>query len=67
MMKGLKRLKKAMKDQSGQGATEYILLLVVVVAIVMIFRNDIKDAVNQKIQQLKGDISGFDGNSSSGP
>lgn len=45
--------KKLLKNQSGQGATEYILLLVVVVSLVMIFKKDIQTAVTDKIGQLK--------------
>ncbi len=45
--------KKLFKNQSGQGATEYILLLVVVVSLVMIFKKDIQSAVSDKIVQLK--------------
>lgn len=45
--------KKLFKNQSGQGATEYILLLVVVVSLVMIFKKDIQSAVQDKIGQLK--------------
>ncbi|MDG0814823.1 Flp1 family type IVb pilin [Bdellovibrio svalbardensis] len=45
--------KKLFKNQSGQGATEYILLLVVVVSLVMIFKKDIQSAVSDKIGQLK--------------
>ena len=59
-MKNIKQLfNKLIKDESGQGATEYILLLVVVVAIAMLFRNQIKSIVGEKISQLSQDIGGF--------
>ncbi len=45
--------RKLLKNQSGQGATEYILLLVVVVSLVLIFKKDIQSAVQDKIGQLK--------------
>lgn len=48
--------KKLFKNQSGQGATEYILLLVVVVSLVMIFKKDIQSAVQGKIDDLKSGI-----------
>ncbi len=48
--------KKLLKNRSGQGATEYILLLVVVVSLVMIFKKDIQSAVSDKIGQLKEGI-----------
>ncbi len=49
--------KKLIKNKCGQGATEYILLLVVVVAVVMMFKGKIMEAVNDKMGQLK---SGMD-------
>ncbi|QDK36203.1 Flp1 family type IVb pilin [Bdellovibrio sp. NC01] len=53
-MKKFKNFSKNLfKNQSGQGATEYILLLVVVVSLVMIFKKDIQSAVQDKIGQLK--------------
>ncbi len=61
----MKRLKKLMpkflKNEKGQGATEYILLLVVVVAIAMIFKDKIKSAVDQKTTQLSESINSFTG------
>ena len=53
--------KKLIKNESGQGATEYILLLVVVVALVMLFKNQIKSAMDSKLQTLSSDITGFSG------
>lgn len=55
----LKMLKKLWKDESAQGATEYILMLVVVVAIAMLFKDQIKGIVEGKVNQLGNDISGF--------
>jgi len=49
--------KNLIKDQSGQGATEYILLLVVVVALVLLFQKQIKETVASKISDLSGKIS----------
>lgn len=48
--------KKLLKNQSGQGATEYILLLVVVVALVIMFKGQIQSTVSGKIEELKGMI-----------
>lgn len=62
-MKHLKSwAKKLWKDESGQGATEYILLLVVVIALVVIFKDRIRQAVSSKVDQLGGDLEGFTGN-----
>lgn len=49
--------KKLFKNQSGQGATEYILLLVVVVALVMMFKNQIKQTMEGKLGDLQGMIN----------
>jgi Flp pilus assembly pilin Flp len=50
-------------DESGQGATEYILLLVVVVALAMVFKQRIMAIVQEKLTALAGDIAGFTSNS----
>lgn len=44
--------KNLLKNQSGQGATEYILLLVVVVGLVMVFKKPIKEAMEKKMGDL---------------
>lgn len=49
--------KKLIKNQSGQGATEYILLLVVVVALVLMFKGKIKETMEGKIGDLQGMIN----------
>ena len=59
MRKVMNTLKKLWNDESGQGATEYILLLVIVVAIALLFRQQIEQVVRQKITDLGGQISGF--------
>ncbi|MCC7404020.1 MAG: hypothetical protein IT288_06425 [Bdellovibrionales bacterium] len=62
-MKHIKSIaKKLWNDESGQGATEYILLLVVVVALVMIFRPQIEQIVNDKLGSLSSAIGGFNPN-----
>ena len=52
-------LKNLWKDESGQGATEYILLLVVIVALVTIFGDSIKTTLEGKISDVAGSISVF--------
>lgn len=49
------------KDESGQGATEYVLLVVVVVALVFIFRDRITGALRTQVDKLGGSIEGFTG------
>ena len=48
--------KNSIAGQSGQGATEYILLLVVIVGLVMLFGPRIKSAMTQKMTELDSDI-----------
>jgi Flp pilus assembly pilin Flp len=52
-------LKNLWKDESGQGATEYILLLVVVVALGLLFRQRITDTLSAKLEELGSAIGGF--------
>lgn len=49
-----KSLKSLWKDESAQGATEYILLLVVVVGLVLLFKDKIKSVVAGKVDELQG-------------
>ena len=55
----IKTVKKLWADESGQGAAEYILLLVVVVGIVMLFRGRISEIVNQKLSDLQAGTEGI--------
>jgi Flp pilus assembly pilin Flp len=48
--------KNLFKNQRGQGATEYILLLVVVVALVMMFKNQISETMKTKVGDLQNMI-----------
>ncbi len=59
MKKITNALKSLWKDESAQGATEYILLLVVVVTLALIFRNQIESAVRSKMSDISGGIGGF--------
>lgn len=52
-------MKRLWKDESGQGATEYILLLVIVVALALLFKNQIKGVVSAKLEELGGAIGAF--------
>ncbi len=55
-----KTLKKLWQDESAQGATEYILMLVVVVSIAYIFKDKIVDIVQRKTEQVGGRINDFE-------
>jgi Flp pilus assembly pilin Flp len=49
-------VKRLWKDESAQGATEYILLLVVIVGLVLMFGPKIKGIVSGKVDELSGMI-----------
>ena len=51
-------MKNLWQDESGQGATEYILLLVVVVGLAMLFKGEIMKMVTTKLGELSADIQG---------
>ncbi|MBY0384377.1 hypothetical protein K2X05_04390 [bacterium] len=50
------------KDESAQGATEYILMLVIVVGIAMLFKDKIMGIIRGKVDDLGNDIQGFSAN-----
>ena len=52
-------LQKLWKDESAQGATEYILMLVIVVAIAVMFKGKIMTLIGGKMDQLESSIGGF--------
>ncbi len=59
-MKNLKNTVKSLwKDESAQGMTEYILLVVVVLAIAMIFKERIKEFVSSKLGEIGSDMGNF--------
>ena len=49
--------KKFLKDESAQGATEYILLLVAIVAIMVLFKDKIYAQVQGLLNILEGKVS----------
>ena len=57
-----KALKQLWQDESAQGATEYILMLVIVVGIAMAFKSQIMTVINEKMGALSADIQGFTAN-----
>lgn len=46
-------IKSLWKDESAQGATEYIMLLVVVVGLALMF----KDKISKQVESLIGELS----------
>ncbi len=53
-------LKKLWQDESAQGATEYILMLVVVVSIAMVFKDQLKSIITGKVESLGTSIQSFE-------
>ncbi|GIL18802.1 MAG: hypothetical protein BroJett040_25530 [Oligoflexia bacterium] len=44
--------KNLWKDESGQGTAEYVLLLVIVVALVLMFRGKIMELIKGKLEEI---------------
>ena len=57
----MKNLRKLVKNQRGQGFTEYILLLAVVVGIIVAFKKPIGDAIDKAMGKTNSAIESFDG------
>lgn len=56
-MKKIKELALQLwNDESAQGATEYILLLVIVVALALLFKERIMGIVTTKLDELGGAV-----------
>lgn len=53
--------KKLWADESGQGMAEYVLLIVVILAIASIFKGKIKSAFESKMTEVSDGLSGFKG------
>ena len=58
-----KALKKLWQDESAQGATEYILMLVIVVGIAMLFKKQIMGVIESKVGDLSESIGSFNSGS----
>lgn len=50
---------KKLLNQSGQGMLEYVLILVIVLAIAGLFRNQIKSAIDGLVGKTSGEITNF--------
>lgn len=61
MLKLKNALKKLWQDESAQGTSEYILVLVVVIAVAMIFKDEIIKIVQNKMGEISGKVGGFGG------
>ena len=61
-MKKLKNIAlRLWKDESAQGTAEYILLLVVIVAVAILFKDKIMDVLKQKTGEVGSQIQDFGG------
>ncbi len=59
-MKNIKKhVKNFLKDESGQGTTEYILILVAIVGVVTFFGKDITAILRGKVSTLGTAITNF--------
>ncbi len=56
MKKIVNKLHALWKDESAQGATEYILLLAIVVGIAMAFGPKIRQKLSEKFQEISSGI-----------
>lgn len=52
-------IKNLWADEAAQGATEYILLLVVVVGLAMAFKKPMMEMVSGKMDEISGKVKGF--------
>lgn len=53
----MKRLRKVLKNQKGQGMLEYVLLLAIVAGLVMAFKTQISGIFNQATTSLSSSTS----------
>lgn len=57
--RGFKKIKKILKDDSGLSVVELILILVVIIALVLIFKNQLIALVNQIFAKIFNDSAGI--------
>lgn len=55
----IKKIQALWNDESAQGATEYILLIAIVVGLAMLFRDKIKSIVTGKLSDIEGGVNNF--------
>lgn len=55
------KLAFVLKDESAQGMAEYAMLILIVVAIAVIFKEKIKTAITAQMGEVGGKITGFKG------
>lgn len=60
MKKVIRKMKALWCDESAQGATEYILILAIIVGVALLFGKELKEIVMGKIGDVGGKIKAFD-------
>ncbi len=61
MKKQLRKPRRLLKNNKGQGMVEYILLLVIVIGLLMAFKGQIASVIKGKTEQVGSDINSFNG------
>ena len=59
LRKGFMKLRSILLDDSGLSVVEMILILVVIIALVLIFKNQLITLVNQIFQKIFNDSAGI--------
>ncbi|MGE0762792.1 MAG: Flp1 family type IVb pilin [Bdellovibrionales bacterium] len=54
-----KFIKQLWQDESAQGTSEYILLLVAIIAVAMLFKDKIRSVIEGKMGEVGSSIEGF--------
>ena len=58
-MRQIKEGSHLIHDESGQGTTEYILMLVGVVIVAMVFKGRIKEVIDEGIEKATTEVGKF--------
>ena len=56
----MKRLRKLLKNEKGQGATEYILLLALIVGLVFMFKDRLKGMAEKALGKAESQVNQFE-------
>jgi Flp pilus assembly pilin Flp len=51
--------RKLWQDESGQGMAEYVLLIVVILGVAFLFKDNIQEMVRGKLGDVKSQFQGF--------
>ena len=59
LQKEAEKIKNILKDQSGMSVIELLLILVVIIALVLIFKNQLTDLVNTSFEKITSESAGI--------